>query len=130
MFDFYVDPALTRPATRMLIMAMIGAGGGSSMLYFGSRNAAVTLLPVGTSNIYISAEIPPGAAVSASDVKLAMSRDELATAIAGAPLSVGPSLAGGATEAVEVWVSVTPSSAGRMRDAFQLLTSTVAEMAS
>ncbi|MFZ2269037.1 MAG: hypothetical protein WAV95_15790 [Azonexus sp.] len=109
-FGFFSDPALTTPVAQKLHVVLADPDyTGSVSVYFGSPVAgrvARAMSAPGVSDIQISSEVVDGL-----DVRLALS----ATAFPGASgtLALGPEMAGGVGNAVEIHVRVVnPAGAG------------------
>ena len=83
-----------------------GAGPTDRIVYFGPPAAGKTLQAAsapGTDPVQISVEdVAAGAGIAATAIKLALTAGGLDSAVAGAPLSIGTSIASGSSVAIFV----------------------------
>lgn len=114
-WGFFADPALTTPVLGSLsfVQNVAAPTAQDAVVYFGSpiagrrlRDAAMPLSAQLTL-IVADANVPGGS--PAADVKLATSAAGLATAVGGAPLSLGTSLLSGLDAVVAVHIRVLDS---------------------
>jgi len=108
--NIYLDPGLLTQfddATDTLNAGAIQGGDGDGVFYVGTPNAANQLqeaLDPGINPIVVSiVDATPGADVEVADIKLAASQVDLASAVAGASLSLGVTIPGGQAGAKAVW---------------------------
>lgn len=109
-FAFYSDAGLTVPLVGGATLTD-GAGPTDRLVYFGSPASGVTLRAAsapGSAPVTISpVDASPGTGVEVGAIKLALSAIGLDAAVAGASLTIGTSLAGGAGNAVQLYVRTT-----------------------
>lgn len=115
MFRFFADQALTTPVNRLSVVTLLSAGDPepvAAVVYFGSQDATTELSAASAGDISISVAV--GGDLPASAVRLALSQAGLATALGGAALNIGSTVAGGAGGALAVWIAVdTDGAVGR-----------------
>ncbi len=106
----YHDPGLTDQfddTTDTLPAGALQGADGDGVFYVGTPNAANQIQAEsdpGVDPIVVSiADSAPGSGVEVTDIKLASSQSGLGSAIAGNPLSIGATIAGGIPGAVPVW---------------------------
>lgn len=108
MFDFFLDPALTTNAGRLLMPAMTSALPGAMAVtkaYFGSRDKGALLRAPGNGEILIF--LDDGASgLPLERFRLARSEAELSEASPGGALVIGSSLPGGADNAISLWIGL------------------------
>lgn len=82
-------------------------GADDRLVYLGSTASGKTFTPVTGTDITLSViDADTGGGVPASAVKMATTQGGLAGAVAGAPLSLGASIASGAAGAKAIWIRV------------------------
>ena len=115
----YLDPGLSNQfddATDTLGAGALPGGTGDGVFYVGTPNAANQIQAAsepGIDPIVVSiTDATPGADVEVADIKLAESEGALGSAVAGASLSLGATIAGGQPTAKAVWYRWTNNEAG------------------
>ena len=115
----YLDPGLSNQfddATDTLGAGALPGGTGDGVFYVGTPNAANQVQAAsepGVDPIVVSiVDATPGADVEVADIKLAASQVDLGSAVPGASLSLGPTIAGGQVTAKPVWYRWTNNEAG------------------
>lgn len=114
-FMAYHDSALTSPVNSANPMLQTHVSGASDytddLIYIGSTttgNKLQTITSPGTNPVVVSvADLNPGTGAPASEFKLALSSGGLASATAGASLSLSHTLLSGVANAVPVYVRRT-----------------------
>lgn len=114
-FRFYADPALTTllPSPLVFVQADTSPTPAVRTIWFGSPDASAkcqaTASP-GTASITVTpVDSASGTGSPASDIKLALSVDALATAVSGAALDLPDTVFGGSENAVAIVVQVLDS---------------------
>jgi hypothetical protein len=106
-FGFFQDSGLTQPIVGNY---QIGEGTNDYRFYLGCTDASKKLQDAaspGVTALEIDiADANPGSGPETSWVKLALTQGGLSTAVAGASLSVGTTILGGAASAVPFWVRI------------------------
>ena len=108
--NVYLDPGLATQfddASDTLGAGALQGGTGDGVFYVGTPNAANQVQAAsapGFDPIVVSiTDATPGADVEVADIKLAATQGDLGAAVAGADLSLGPTIAGGQATAKAVW---------------------------
>jgi hypothetical protein len=133
-FQFYSDAALTLPITSQGFVQAADASipPDQRNVFFGSTTASRTLKEAtnpGVNNINLTpTDSGIGTGEPATAVKLSLTQAGLATATAGAALSLGTQVLSGSANAKSVWIQVTDATAvvGTYTD-LSLQTSSVVE---
>lgn len=114
-FGFYLDPALTTPATQRLAFVQADSAPVASdkVIWFGSPDAAVTCQAAsapGVDPVVIAIQdAGSGAGSPSGDVRLALTAPGLDSAMGGAALSLPAILAGGIDHAIAIHLRVIDS---------------------
>ncbi len=106
----YLDAGLTDQfddATDTLGASALQGADGDGVFYVGTTVATNKIEAAsnpGVDQIAVSiADSAPGGGVEVTDIKLATSQANLGSAVGGAPLNIGTTIAGGVPSAVPVW---------------------------
>lgn len=107
-FQFFADAGLTVPLASLSAAVPTTGGSADRIVHFGSPDPSKSITRDGGGDLVIEVlDSDAGAGLPASAVKLALSSAGLGTATGGAALNIGASRAGGAVNALAVFVRVT-----------------------
>lgn len=107
-FGFFADAGLTVPLAALSSSVSTAGGSADSIIYFGSPDAGKSVTRDGGGELVIQVlDDDPAGGIPASAVRLALSAAGLGSAVGGASLNIGTSRAGGALNALAVFVRVT-----------------------
>jgi hypothetical protein len=125
---FFTDSGLSQPAARLTATAAAnGSGSSDHQFWLGGTDEMrehVAASDPGVDDVEVSiTDGAGGASLLPSALRMATTQGGLSTAMPGAPLAVGTSIAGGSANAVAVWVRVdAPAIAAAIYDNLSLTT--------
>lgn len=129
-YKFFSDAGMTAELTSLPITVSTLGGSVDGVIYFGSPVAGKTLQAASAPGVdpvtVVAADADTGAGLAASTIKLALSAGGLATAVGGAPLTLGTTIASGAAIAV-FWRFTTGASAAGVHTDLSLTTNMLVE---
>lgn len=109
MFGFYLDPACTTPAKRLVLVSLTKGLPGliaSAVVYLGSPIKEERVVAADGGDIFLAAQSSAGDLL-AGHLLLATSEAGLMSAVPGQALSVGQSLLGGSKNSIQIWFGIS-----------------------